>query len=126
MSKNSEIAKAQSNGRINIPDATTGDLVYLPKAAEDRISEYAFESDGFRQECPRLYTLLAKQVVNGKKREPATVRFFADGGRLKAAVHDRETSQTFWTTLEAKGQPMMELEVALATGQGEWRKDRTR
>jgi hypothetical protein len=76
--------------------------------------------------CPRLYTLLAKAVVNGKARETATIRFFADGGRLKAAVHDKATGQTWWTTLEAKLDLCVELECSLAANQGEWRKDRPR
>ena len=124
MTKNGDTARAQTAGRIVVPDASTADNAYLPRPVEGQVAEYLFESDGFRQMCPRLYTLLAKQIVNGKKREVATIRFFADGGRLKAAIHDRETSQTWWTTLEAKLDPCVELEASLIAQSGEWRKDR--
>ena len=124
MTKNTEIARAQSAGRIVLPDSTSVDNIYLPKPVEGQVTEYLFESDGFRQMCPRLYTLMAKQVVNGKKREVATIRFFGDGGRLKAAIHDRETGQTWWTTLDAKADPCVELEASLIAQSGEWRKDR--
>jgi len=68
----------------------------------------------------------SEQIVNGKKREVATIRFFADGGRLKACIHDRETGQTWWTTLDAKADPCVELEASLIAQQGEWRKDKPR
>ena len=115
---------AGSNGRISLASETAADDAFLPSAPDTAVNEYHFDSDGFRQLCPRLYTLLAKQVVKGKPRETATVRLFADGGRLKAAIHDKASGQTFWATLEAASDPLMELEGLLAAGRGDWRKDR--
>lgn len=122
-------AMAEGNAKGLKPSAAQvvlhdAELSFVPSTTSGPAPDYGFESDGFRQSCPRCYALLAKQVQAGKPRDTATIRFFADAGRLKVAVNDRQTGQTFWTTLDATLDPFVELEAALVSGKGEWRKDK--
>lgn len=94
---------------------------YLPEVRGIVTGTPHFEDAAMGERWPALYELLTRSEVGGKFREPAVLSIYADGGKLKACIHDRYTHQNWFMTLKSAEAILDEIEACLAAGGGDWR-----
>lgn len=84
---------------------------------------FAHDSD-LASRCPFLNLFLTATVDDdGKPRKGATLMFFAEDGRFRAVLHERQLSLSLWRDADSLQGCLEGLEAALAGGRAEWRKD---
>lgn len=82
-------------------------------------------SDSFmEQSCPLLHALLSLTSWKGEKRQPATLILFAEDGRYKVTVNDRQSARVAFVTLDTTEGMLEYLDRLLADDGLEWRKSK--
>jgi hypothetical protein len=76
------------------------------------------------EHLPQLFQLLSLPEVEGKPREPASIRLFVQDGRLKAAINDPSSGMVWFATLDAEMAPLDALEAHFGGDLGEWREQK--
>jgi len=74
------------------------------------------------QSAPLLHALLTLTSWKGDKRTPATLILFAEDGRYKVTVNDRQSARVAFVTLDSTEGMLEYLESLLADDGLEWRK----
>ena len=73
---------------------------------------------------PTLHDFLTEVVWDdGKPRKPGTFLLFTDAGRWKACIHDKDARTACFVTGESVDSLFQSMEVGLAEGTLDWRKD---
>lgn len=88
-------------------------------ATPDAIYAYRSATDETSYSC--LYTLLALKKFEGETRELGSISLFAEQGRLKACVSDKDNGQVAFITLEELDTAFQEIEEALQNDSLTWR-----
>jgi len=71
---------------------------------------------------PALWEYLTlDSYEDGAPREVSMLLLFAEDGRFKAALQDRQEGRSLWSTAESIEGALMSLEAMLQSGMGEWR-----
>jgi hypothetical protein len=81
----------------------------------------------WQEQFPRLWEALWPPLVEGSrtKRLPRfTVTVFSHQGALKCVVSSREQTDRFFLTLDGPEAVLEQIELALASGKGEWRDEK--
>lgn len=109
------MAPASSGGRF-AGALPPGDVIIGGGGAND---------DSFGEQCPLLHLFLtAVKDDDGKPRRTSTLMIFAEDGRFKAVLHERQHKLSLWREGETVKGCLDGLESALAGGKAEWRKDK--
>lgn len=70
---------------------------------------------------PALCEYLTSMVCDGKSRFTATLLVFAENGRFKACLSDRETDCSFFRSSESFQGLLDAVEASLRQGDADWR-----
>lgn len=77
------------------------------------------------ERCPASHEWLAEQSwEEGKPRKTGTMMIFAEQGRWKACLHDRDQKRTCFVSAATLMALLGAVEDVLANGGGDWRADR--
>lgn len=75
--------------------------------------------------CPATHEWLAEQEWEpGKPRRTGTMMVFAEQGRWKACLHDRDQKRTCFVSAMTLTALLEAVEDVLANGGGDWRRDK--
>lgn len=72
--------------------------------------------------CPLLHALLSLTSWKGEKRQPATLILFAEDGRYKVTLNDRQSQRVSFVTLDTTEGMLEYIDRLLADDGLEWRK----
>lgn len=74
-------------------------------------------------QCPTLVAYLTDSAWDdGSKRETSTLTVFAEHGRIKLCLNDRENGRSAWVSGRTLEDALAGLEADLAGGEADWRK----
>lgn len=93
--------------------------------ADDENEEHVADPSDLKA-FPALADWLTRYRYDGKSIKTATLSIWADDGRWKARVSDREENRTLWLTLEDPNNLFSEVEEALNSGNPGFRTDKQR
>jgi hypothetical protein len=71
--------------------------------------------------CPAVWGFLTQGLVAGKPRRTGTITVFAEDGKLKAAVTDRETGLVAFVSARTGRELLGIVDTGLRTGELDWR-----
>lgn len=93
-----------------------------------RKAQMAVKSNGragtdeyLEQKAPTLFELMTVTELAGKKIRPVTLIVFAEDGRFKVCVNDRETGRVAFVTLDTCEDVFEHLDARLDACEVEWR-----
>lgn len=71
--------------------------------------------------CPAVHEFLTLTVIDGKPRETSSVSIFAEGGRWKASLADKDAECSVYVTADTPDGLWDALEAALTGSDTDWR-----
>lgn len=86
--------------------------------------EFAFEAGDWGVEYAALYEFLARQMVEGKPREPSHLGIFSSEGMACLCLSDRHSGLVCFHKAETIGEALTALDERLGHGRGDWRTDK--
>jgi len=92
------------------------------KAAAKQATEVAAEP--WMHKIPTIEAWLKTTVIDGKRRETATVTLTLDQGLCKVMFKDRQSHELAWSTGDTFLEALIALEERLGEGTVEWQEDR--
>lgn len=95
---------------------------HLPTSPAVKIRQLHFEHAWLQEYCPELYSILAIAMVDGQARAPATVTLFSRDGRLQYCIHDHESGQNGFGTIQSDGSPLQEISAKIGEQSIDWRR----
>jgi len=92
------------------------------RPAQTKASEWPKDLvlDGY----PYVLAFLTTSMVDGKRRQTATLTVMVDQGMAKVSFKDRERGKIAWSSHETFTGALCQLEEWLAEGTCEWQEDR--
>lgn len=94
----------------------------LMEPSENGAEGSATVTDSYMEQCcPLLHALLSLAVWKGERRKPATLILFAEDGRYKVTVNDRERQRVAFVTLDGCEDFLSAIEAHIRSDGLEWR-----
>lgn len=90
----------------------------------DSSREYAVDDDGFGEQYPGLFEIIARVRWEGKRRKTGKILFFVDQGKASLCLSDVHTGQVAFYKSNGFLEALEGLERALQEGTVDWRRDR--
>lgn len=87
-------------------------------------AEFACDDDGFGDQYPGIFEILARQRYQGNPRKTGKLLFFVDYGKASLCITDVCTGQVAFYKAGSFGEALEGLERALQGGTVDWRPDR--
>lgn len=86
--------------------------------------EFAIEDDGFGEQYPGLFEIIARIRWEGKKRKTGKILLFVDQGKASLCLSDVATGQVAFYKSNGFLEALEGIERALQEGTVDWRTDR--
>jgi hypothetical protein len=103
-------------------------MSYLKREVEvdtRRRLEANVEAKKWAERHPALWEYLTStKYPDGGARQTSTLLLFVEDGVWKACLKDRDTGRSLWIASGSPTEAMTDLELTLAAGDAEWRKDK--
>lgn len=87
---------------------------------------WAAHDEYLEAKCPLLHALLSLTMHEGSPRKPCSLILFAEDGRYKVSLNDKDAGLVAFTTVSTAEEFFEGLEAKLDADKIEWRSSRTR
>ena len=94
---------------------------YLKKRKDGSTNGRAAVDEYLEGQCPLLHDMLTVTQLDGKPRRTSSLNIFAEDGRIKGSLQDRQECLVAFITFDSLEDVFHQLETALKEEKLEWR-----